>query len=267
MSLFKKRKSDKKHHGVLILFLFILGLTFYPNYPTVISLQGTVFLCVILSIILVLFIWLVRRVTNHEKVFATRLSLDRKERGLAVVLVLYFLFLYLMNGNIQSGLNVFRSPMKILLSCVFIAIGAGCFEEYFVRGYLFNLVQRMLNRYQVKQHRLTIIAVVTSFLFCLLHLANLADEPAEAVAQQVVYTFAIGMIFVTLRIVSNQIWPLAIAHFLFDLQDNIVQPLVVGSWMEMLVSFLPSVILSLFLLFYLDRSVEEKQATVLQPWA
>lgn len=265
MKIFKKKSKGQRHHGFLVFLLFFLGINFYPAYPDEISIKRTIFLCSMLMIFLLLLIYLVRRVTNHEKLFEKSLPLTKKEGWSTAILVACFLFLYVMNGNIDSGIRVFQSPLNTMLSCLFIAIGAGFFEEYFVRGYLFNLVQRILNHYQVKNYRLTIIALITSTVFCVLHLINLVSEPADAVSQQVFYTFVIGMVFVSIRIVSNQVWPVAIAHFLFDLQDGIVQQLEAGSWGELLLTYLPALIIAIVLLFMLDQILKSQQSTVLKP--
>ncbi|MBD9366548.1 CPBP family intramembrane metalloprotease, partial [Leuconostoc mesenteroides] len=142
------------------------------------------------------------------------------------------------------------------------ALGAGFFEEYLVRGYLFNLIQRFLKKYN---NKLLITSIVTSIIFGLLHLFNLGSGTAEGVAQQVFYAFCIGLFFSLVKIITNSIHVGAILHFLFDLQFGIYEKISAQmSWSVVVLLFLPLAVISMILIKSLETTVNANQNLLLE---
>ncbi|WEV54394.1 CPBP family intramembrane metalloprotease [Leuconostocaceae bacterium ESL0723] len=263
----KERSKKNRHYGILILIITLIGMLLEPSYPDELSLKGTIPLSLAMIAVLILVVWLVRKVTNKEKIFEPRLPLTRVELILALLLAAYFIGLYLANGNIQSLLGISNHSLNLVISSAVVALGAGFFEEYFVRGYLFNLTQRILNRYAVQKYRMTTIAIVTSLVFGLIHLGNLGQGDASMVTyQQVFYATCIGMVFCAIRVVVNRIWVTAIAHFLFDFSLDLTSNTTeADSWLKIIGVFSIVLILSLFLLILIDRSIKQNHIQELKP--
>lgn len=263
MTVHKKKK--RSHHGILIFFLTLLGISFEPGYPKDIPAIANAIIAIIMCIFLITLVFVVRKVTNKEKIFESRLTLNKFQLSVLLLLIGYSIFIYIENGNIPSLIDLFHQPSNIIISCTFVSLGAGFFEDYFVRGYLFNATQRILNRYNVTQYRMTIIAVITSCIFGLIHFTNLPIENAEAVFQQVFYAFCLGIVFCVFRIITNRIWPVATMHFIFDYSLSIIQDMTSSSWLETVSIFSVALIIGLVLLISIDRSIEKNNIQEINP--
>ncbi|WP_242651988.1 MULTISPECIES: CPBP family intramembrane glutamic endopeptidase [Leuconostoc] len=262
--MFKNRKQ-KSRKGLLIFIVTMLGEMFIPFDPDAIPLTFMLVMLGILLLFIFLIIKLVNSISHGGKIFQQKLTLSTFQQIMTGVVFLYFLFLYFQNGNVQSVLSLAHSPIKIIIACFAIAMGAGFFEEYFVRGYLFNICQRILNKYGLEKNRLTIISAVTSIIFGLIHLSNLSVDPAQAVYQQVFYATCIGLLFAAIRIVTNNIFIGAILHFLFDFQVDIYKVSSPDTWSSIIIVFLPIAVISMILIKSLDRSVEKQRVPFLKP--
>lgn len=259
-----KQKNKKSHHGIIIFILSVIGMAAEPGYPHQVTLQDTYVISSVMLAILILFIWMVRKVTNKERIFKSGMQLSKIQLIMIFIFMAYFAFIYITNGNIPSLIELYQQPLKIIISCTFVALGAGFFEEYFVRGYLFNLTQRLLSHYNVQKNRLLIISVITSFAFGLLHLTNLDGTNTLATLQQVFYAGCLGMMFCVIRIITNRIWVAAIFHFLFDYSLFIINDMEASSWSEIITVFLIAFVLSVAILVSLDKTTQ-KTVEVLKP--
>ncbi|MBS9336359.1 CPBP family intramembrane glutamic endopeptidase [Fructobacillus papyrifericola] len=259
------KQDIKVHHGILIFILMFFGSAVEPAEPQVVPLAGTIFLGALMLAFLFFVVRLVRKETNREKLFAKRLTLTKGQRGMTGVLFAYLLMIYLLNGNIASLMGMPKASLNVILSCVLVAVGAGFFEEYFARGYLFNLMQRILNRHDVQQSRMTVIALVTSIVFGLLYLMNLDGTNTLATLEQVFYAFCMGMLLCAIRIVSNKIWVTAVIHFVFDFSLNIIKGTNTDHFLEVLVIYSGALILSLIVLYLLDKNLVEQKVVELKP--
>lgn len=205
------------------------------------------------------FILIINNITNGGKLFDKNNLLSKKEKILFSIILIYFAILFIPNGNIQSIVDLSKSPFKTIITVIAIAIGAGFFEEYLVRGFFFTKCQNLLKRHQIDRYRLTISSLLTSAIFGLLHITNIAVSPIDAVYQQIFYTSCLGLIFCSIRIITNNILIVAIIHSIFDLQVTIDEPLHVNPWLELVVAYLPLAILSFILIMMIDRSNHTKE--------
>lgn len=259
-------KNKASHHNVLIIFLFFVGSFFEPWHPDIVSLGVTIVLSVLLSVVLIINVYLIRKVANQEKIYQEKLPLSKLQKFLSLGVLVYFVVIYITNGNIQSLLELFKESPKMIISCTMVALGAGFFEEYFFRGYLVNLTQRILNRFKIQRNRLIIISISTSLAFSALHLSNLSIYPSSsAVYQQVFYAFGSGLLFMIFRVLTNSILVVAVAHFLFDWQSTITGNLPVSPWSDILLTFLPLIVIAIVWLVSVGKTIEQKQIMELKP--
>ena len=262
---FLKKQTNNSRKGFLIFLVLIIGELFIPGSPQSISLKDTYILTSILIVFLYLFIKLVNSISHKGKLFQNKIELNHIQQKLVYVVLLYFAFLLIMNGNLQSIISLSKSSQKIIISCFAIALGAGIFEEYFIRGYLFNLFQRIFNKYNLKKYRLILVSTITSLIFGILHLTNLDIDPSKAVFQQVFYATCLGFIFSATRIAFNSISVGAFLHFLLDLQVTVYQPLTVDTWLNVITLFLPIAVISIMLIISMDRSLDKNPIEFLKP--
>lgn len=263
--MFSKNRKKSSRRGISILIVLLVGEMFIPISPDETSLKWLM----ILSLLMVLFIYLMVRLVNtishNGKIFEGYLSLSSFQKFSVLATLAYFIFLYVQNGNISSIISLSHSSLKIIITCTAIALGAGFFEEYFVRGYLFNLFQRILKKFKWTKNNLTIVSVVTSMIFGFTHLVNLSVDPAKAVYQQVFYATCIGLFFALIRIVTNSIYVGAGLHVLFDLQVDIYQTSTPDIWLNIIIVYLPIALISIGIIRSLDNSVSKDNILILEP--
>ncbi|CAK1223470.1 CPBP family intramembrane glutamic endopeptidase [Fructobacillus evanidus] len=241
-------------------------MSFEPGYPDIVSFGVTIVLSVLLSVVLIIDVYLIRKVANQEKIYQEKLPLSKSQKFLTLCVLLYFVVIYAINGNLQSVFDLFEESPKMIISCTMVALGAGFFEEYLFRGYLVNLTQRILNRFKIQRNRLIIISISTSLAFSALHLSNLSiNSSSSAVYQQVVYTFALGLVFMVFRVLTNSILVAAVAHFLLDWQSTITGNLEVSPWSDILLTFLPLIVIAIVWLVSVGKTIERKQILELKP--
>ncbi|WP_417064766.1 type II CAAX prenyl endopeptidase Rce1 family protein [Leuconostoc suionicum] len=68
-----------------------------------------------------------------------------------------------------------KSSLEIILTVFAIAVGAGFFEEYLVREFLFNKVQLLLVKFNIKKN-LVIKSLLTSFLHYMFRFIFFCDK-------------------------------------------------------------------------------------------
>lgn len=97
-------------------------------------------------------------------------------------------------------------------------VSVGIFEEVLLRGFCFCLL------YKAWQHRkngLLEAAIAQAVIFGLLHLINLANNPALDTISQVIYATLLGVGFAGLAAYSRSIWPGVIVHSLINLAGSL----------------------------------------------
>lgn len=131
------------------------------------------------------------------------------------VAIANFPFLSLAKGN--ATLQNFQYVWLFSLQCVLI----GVVEELFFRGIVQDVVWK-------KTQKLSMVlqTVICAAIFSVWHLVNLMFGQGFATTLlQVGYSFLIGAMLTTLRLVTNNIWLCVLVHALFDFGGNIVNAL------------------------------------------
>ena len=129
--------------------------------------------------------------------------------------LLYFIipilpiFIYLIPG-------VLITSLVFLLEALVTTLMVGFVEEAFFRGLMLNAL---------KAHGFWRAAIISSILFGLTHVMNLAagKNVTDQIAQ-IVYALAFGFAFAALVLKKGILWPLVIAHFLIDFCNFIQKP-------------------------------------------
>lgn len=127
----------------------------------------------------------------------------------------YFIIPFLpMFINLIPGVQI--TSLVFLLEVLVTTLMVGFVEEVFFRGLMLNAL---------KAHGFWRAAIISSILFGLTHVMNLAagKNVADQIAQ-IVYALAIGFAFAALVFKKGILWPLVIAHFLIDFCNFIQKP-------------------------------------------
>lgn len=255
----------KKIRGLLIFTLFFINicLPLDSSMP-----WNTVMLLSFIKLIsIVLIIFLVNSIVKKEKIFKCVPKSIFSHKILVEMVVLSvcsYIFLYIFNGNLNSVLTIPSTRPIIVVISLFTALSAGFAEEYFVRGYLFNLVQRILKKIRCGKYTLVTTSIITSLIFGSLHLFNLTGgAPAINVIQQVFYAVCFGFLFSSLRLITNTIFWGAILHFIFDFQMSISSGPGSSSWEQIILVFSTIAILNLVIIMLLETYLKNKEITLL----
>ncbi|MGQ2287777.1 CPBP family intramembrane glutamic endopeptidase [Leuconostoc suionicum] len=259
--MIEKNKNTKKNW--LIIGVFFVGEMFIPFSPDKVSFTALIISTIMLILFIITFVLLINSMTHDGKLLTNK-SFSKSQIILMYIISIYFGLLFIPNGNIASLMTLSKSSLKIILTVLAIAIGAGFFEEYLVRGFLFNKVQFLLERFNVKKNNLVIISLLTSIFFGLVHLINISSNPTTAVYQQVFYTMCLGLFFSAIRIASNSVLIVAIMHSFFDLQVTVYQPQQETNWFELILAFLPLAVISVTLILLIDKSIQRGKINILR---
>lgn len=261
----KKMKLGESHQGIEIVSLFILSKIFGPYADEKVEVKATIFLSLLMFASLITCVVLVRRNTNREKLFQQKPTLSPGQQIIFVFVLLSFVYEYVVSGNFQSFLALFSSKVNVILACFMVAAGAAISEEYLIRGYLFNLVQRILSYFGAKRNQLLVTALITSVLFALFHLVNLFTLPKVAVYEQVLYCFADGLLFSAIRIATNRIYIAALFHFIFDFTRGMAEGLSSVSFGEIIIYFVPSLLISALFIILINSQMNRGELIFLKP--
>lgn len=113
-----------------------------------------------------------------------------------------------------------------LLKCLLIAVS----EELLFRGILLSFFKDIFN---CKKHSFLLRVTISSAVFALFHLLNLAEGAAVgATLMQVGYTFLTGLMFAAVTERTGSIWLAIVLHFIFDIGGLIVPELGVGLFQD-----------------------------------
>ena len=114
------------------------------------------------------------------------------------------------------GLSPFdRQPSvaKVLVEGVVYYIGVAMIEEFYVRGLLLNLIEKLF----VKNKNSTLIAVLLSAaIFGAGHLFGVLGQPPLVMVSKVVWTVGMGIFFGMIYKKTGNLWPPIIFHFLIN---------------------------------------------------
>lgn len=241
-----------KYHFLIIL-CFLVYLFYTPNYYSNIE---KIINSIILCLIIFVSIFCINKVTNKGDISLIHFKIKTKQKIFLIVLFALFLTIFILNGGIISLLKTFKLSSFTLFITIFTAILSGFMEEYFVRGYLFNMVLNKIFKYK---YSLTYTSLITSIIFALLHFNNMfiGHSSLQLILQQVFYSFCFGILFSGIRIATNNLYITAILHTLFNMQPPVsnqqVQPST-GSWLLLLIMFLPLLLFGIYFLISIDKT-------------
>lgn len=124
--------------------------------------------------------------------------------------------------------NIERADLiwLFLLKCLFIAIS----EEVIFRGVLLWLVRDM---YKNRRHSFLITVLLSSAIFALFHLLNLAEGAGIGpTLLQVGYTFLTGLMFACTAERTESLWAPIALHFVFDVGGLMITDLGSGTFQD-----------------------------------
>lgn len=151
-------------------------------------------------------------------IFGTKINFSpiivNPKENMLIFIVPFILFGIDFIGGIAE---IFRQSFYLILASFTSALGAGLFEEIRDRGFGIIGFKKSLPNSKWKP---LIITICTSFLFCTTHYLNLLMPIApslEAVQQQVVFTFFMGMVFSVLTMRTGTIFYAILFHSINNL--------------------------------------------------
>lgn len=153
---------------------------------------------------------------------------------------------------ISGGAQIVRADLLwlFLIKCLLIATS----EELLFRGALLWVVRSALAE---KRHRYVLSVLITSALFGLFHLFNLAAGASlPATLMQVGYSFLTGAMFASVTLKTGNIWGAIALHFIFDIGGLIVSDLGSGSphdWFFWILTAVCTAICAVHLIIYAVR--------------
>lgn len=243
--------------GTVVFIAFIINSNFLQNISTEATVIGAslrFLLSLILASVCYYFI-------KSEKLFNQSIKLSRSSKSwLAILILLFTVFLVIVLNIWNNTQNVISGGLELFIPSLLIALSAGIFEEFLVRGLFFSGI---LNLFQNNSFKLLLTSLISSILFGLLHLINLIHNPVNAILQQVFYATILGLIFSIIRIVSNSLWLPVLIHALIDFQPTITSGTVdVNPWLTLIIIYSPLALFSIITLFSLDKNLNQQETNL-----
>ncbi|MGT2897202.1 CPBP family intramembrane metalloprotease [Streptococcus macedonicus] len=230
--------------GTVVFIAFIINSNFLQNISTeatVVDVSLRFLLSVNLAGVCYYFI-------KFEKLFNRSIKLSRMSKIWLTILILLFIAFLIVALNIGDNIQgVLSGGFGLFLPSLLVALLAGIFEEFLVRGLFFSGI---LNLFQNNRFKLILTSLISSAIFGLLHLVNIIHRPVQAVLQQVFYATVIGLVFAIDRITANSLWLPILIHALIDFQSTITSGTVdVNSCLTLIIIYLPLALFSIIILF------------------
>ncbi|MFA9492646.1 CPBP family intramembrane glutamic endopeptidase [Streptococcus sp. E17BB] len=204
-----------------------------------------------LTLIFAAIIW---KIIHGQRLFSPKIVWTKPINHLIHANLIAAIALLFYNGFIPGLIGLFEGGWELILPSFWAAATAGIGEEIWLRGLFFTA---FLSLFRSQSQSLTKTALTTSVLFGLFHLVNLAQAEPLAVAQQIFYATCFGLSFAALRVGYNNLWLPMLIHFLIDFQPSINEPVSSGSWIEIIVVFVPLAGLALWTLINMDKTIEQ----------
>lgn len=185
-----------------------------------------------------------------KQVFQKRLKLKKASLVMTIIALVVFTLIFLIT-KIIGWLEVLQLPAVDLITSIFIALGAGIGEEFLLRNLAFNTC---LTYFKKKRYNIFLSSITSSAIFGLLHLVNLMHQDWDATSEQIFYAFTLGLAFMLIHIVTNNMKVTPVLHFLYDLTPMIASAKAgVMPWVVVLSVFGPILVLSLISLWLINR--------------
>lgn len=161
---------------------------------------------------------------------------------------LFLTFAWAFKGQItDTFVNLPSMDLSKIVYNILMGSQPGFFEEFLVRGTLLLLLITLLN---TGQHKAFTGALISSILFGLLHLINLfgGEQGGLETLQQTLYAIVLGLIFTVMYYRTGSLWVPIFWHALLDTTYNFSSSGGAGSWVELVVAFLPVFVVTIWML-------------------
>lgn len=113
-------------------------------------------------------------------------------------------------GNLSELQNVsFGNFINAILLCVFIGIA----EEFMCRGWIQN---EFIEKFGNDKKHIILSIILSSFIFGIIHLTNLATQDVFTTIIQIIQSTAIGFMFGSIYYKTKNIWTVAFLHGIYD---------------------------------------------------
>jgi len=163
-----------------------------------------------------LFIAIIFFLMNRENLLQMHLVLKKMYRGdlikvlpVAILIVVYVVHFW--SGNMQE----YNGPTSLLLLTLAGTLVAASAEEVIFRGYMLNLLKK--NGYTLLRS-----LVISSLIFSLIHIVNIFRyEDVWAILNQVIFAFALGMLFGSVYALTNNLLLVCIFHFFINIPSAV----------------------------------------------
>lgn len=243
--------------GTVVFMAFVISSNFLKDMSkeaTVVGASLRFLLSVILAGVCYYFI-------KSEKLFNKSIKLSRISKIWLTILILLFIAFLVVALNIGDNIQgVLSGGFGLFLPSLLVALSAGIFEEFLVRGLFFSGI---LNLFQNNRFKLILTSLISSAIFGLLHLVNIIHSPVQAVLQQVFYATVIGLVFAIIRITANSLWLPVLIHALIDFQPTITSGTVdVNPWLTLIIIYSPLALFSIITLFSLDKNLNQQETNL-----
>lgn len=249
------KKISKEPSGIIkIIFFLVFYILFIFSGPiirklgvTPDSMQFTIIIFLVSCGFALLSFLLIKTTKITEKRIKTSLFTN-------ILLVLIAIIVgLLLSGIFETIKEVAKQSLPLIIISILGAISPGVFEEFLLRGLAFKGFYDLLGH---KKYRLFKSALFSSVLFGLIHLSNLRYGSLNSVLTQVVYAFAVGLLFSVIRIKFNGLAISIIIHSLIDLSTASTTGPGENSWTSIIIVFAPIAIISAICLVRLDKDYE-----------
>lgn len=202
-----------------------------------------------LLIVLVISVFSVK-FAKTTQVFQKRLKLKKASLIMTIITLIVFALIFLIT-KIIGWLEVLQLPAVDLITSILIALGAGIGEEFLLRNLAFNTC---LTYFKNNRYNIFWSSVISSAIFGLLHLVNLMHQDWNATSEQIFYAFTLGLAFMLIHIVINNMKVTPVLHFLYDLTPMIASAQAgFMPWVVILSVFGPILVLSLISLWLINK--------------
>lgn len=247
VELDKKDKVKKAVIGLIILEV-ILQIC-YQLYPFLLMLanKNQLISIAILAIFIIVFAIVAEHFSLTTKVFNERLK--PLARWLTTITII-ILTLIILGDGVQIS-SVFKLSVNKIIKIISVALPAGVCEELLFRGILFNI---FLLVFRKNKYNIIYTVVISSVLFGLYHLMNLAHQPLISTIGQVMGATLLGLILSYLHLWTNSLVWCIILHFLQDLAPQLAK----SDWgnphiTNVMIMSIPLIIIMLICIYAFNR--------------
>lgn len=159
-------------------------------------------------------------------------------RYFLVFIILYFGYFFQILSGVYSALGL---EVGKLVRVTVVALGAGFFEEFLVRGLILGAFAQLL---EGKRGQISISVFSSALIFGLLHFCNLTYQTFPATLQQVIYAAVIGVALGVVRVVTNGLVLPVILHSLIDFKPDVLEASELMNWSMLTLILVPLLVVA-----------------------